>query len=257
MNHTFTRGFLAALFLFGICGSDGFARCKSLSAEEVGTRLGTVVLEIARAFAQAGVWADPDCRSPRTKELRYLCSLTDEFESAIERVNKAVDRGCFDDKGAYAQSADFYAFRVLKTALSSTDPNLRWQGLMRMFVLCEDATMLTDAGAKGCAQEVEEGALNTLQGDREPFNRHLALEILGSRLVTERSRETLVEVARTCLDLGEGCPHGLLSASSTRQNHLPWDAIAKGFAESKYACEQQLAREALDRLDRRGAAPGQ
>lgn len=257
MNRTFIWGFLIALILWVACGNRLFAHCKDLSAEEVGTKLGTVVLEIARAFVRAGVWADPDCRSPKSKEVRYLCSLSDDFERAVERVNKAVDRGCFDDSGVYAQSAEFYAFRELKTALSSPEPKLRWQGLMRMFVLCEDAHMLTDAGAKGCGQEVEDGALDLLQTDRNPFNRHLALEILGSRLATRRSRETLDELGRTGRNLGEICPHGLRSARSTRENHLSWEAIAKGFAESKYGCEQQLAREALDRLDSKGDAPGQ
>ncbi len=250
-------GLLVSLIIFGAGGTDCQAGCKGLSAEKVGTRLGTVVLEIAHAFVQTEAWTDPDCGSPETKELRYLCSLSDDFESAIERVNKGVDQGCFDEAGAYAQSPEFHVFEVLKGTLSSAEPKLRWQGLMRMFILCEDSTMLTEAGTRGCGKEVEEAALDILRTDRDPFNRHLALEILGSRLVSERSRETLDELARTGRNIGEICPHGLRSANSTRENHLPWGVIAKGFLESKYACEQELAREALERLDGKRSPSGQ
>jgi len=250
VNRAFRCGsfFTLALLFFG-GGSHTFAGCKGLSAEGVGTRLGTAVLEIARAFVRAGTWNNPDCHSPESREARDLCSLSSELENAVERINKAVDRGCIDEAGEYARSADVHAFSVLKTALSSSDSRLRWQVLMRMYLLCEDASMLTEAGAKGCGQEVEGGALDVLREDREPFNRHLALEILGSRLVTERSRESLQAVVRTQQDLPGVCPHGFLSANTTPGNHLPWDSIASGFDRSKYRCEQQLAREALARLD--------
>lgn len=252
MKNALQRSLVFTLIVCAYSAVHGFARCKGLSAEEVGTRFGTVLLEICQAFVEAEVWNNPDCKSPKSKQLSRLCSMVDEMEEAAEKVNKAADRGCFDDTGDYAQSADLYVFRTLKTALSSDDSKLHWQGLMRMYILCDDATMVTEAGQKGCGQEVEGAALSVLQTDRDPVNRHLALEILGSRFVTERSREILEQVAQTRRQLGERCPHGFRSDRSTYKNHTSWDEIAKNLIEGREACEQQLAREALSTLAHKG-----
>jgi hypothetical protein len=244
------RCLVLLLIGFSAAEVESHASCRRLSAENVGTRFGTVLVEIARAFVQAGIWDDPDCDSAGTKELRHLCSLTGNVDDAVERINRSIEQGCFDEAGAYTQTADFYIFQALRTTLESPEPNLRWQGLKLAYYLCDDAHLLTETGVRECAREVEEGALHILKTDETPFNRHLALEILGSGLASERSRETLVGLTRTGSDRGETCPHGLTLASETDSAESPWDVMARDFAKGKYRCEQQLAREALDRLDR-------
>lgn len=225
------------------------AGCRSLSAEEVGKELGSALLEIAKAFVRAGVWDDPPCQSPKTPELRRLCSLTDKVDAAVERVNKSVDRGCFDDKGPFAQSADFHAYGVLQDAKSSPDPRLRWQVLMRMYLLCRQGVMLTDSGSKECPVIIEQACIETLRSDADPFNRHLALEILLRGYATERSKPLLRELGQVAADSGGHCPRGFASRTDPNTRPVPWDEIARGYAASMYSCDRELAAEVLSLLE--------
>jgi hypothetical protein len=234
---------------------DAVAKCKGLTSEVVGTRLGVTVSDIARAFVDAGAWNEPDCTSPKTQELRHLCALVDDLYNAVELVNKAVDRGCIEANGPYDRSPDHYAFEVVEALLSSPNPRIRWQGLMRMFVLCDEASMLTEAGAKGCGPQVEQGALTILKTDKDLFDRHLALEVLGSRFLTEASRPILEDLVRTAQDIGPDCPHGWLSDSAV-ENPVAWEAMADGFAKSQYSCERMLAADALRKLDSQKSQTG-
>lgn len=246
-----------ALVVAVACASAGstMAGCRGLSAQEVGEGLGKALLEVAEAFVRAGVWDNPLCDSPKTPELRHLCSLMDEVDDAVERINKSVDRKCFDDAGAFAQSADYYVYSVLQQARSSQDPKLRWQVLMRMYLLCKQGVMLTDAGSKECPSIIEQACIDTLKSDTDPFNRHLALEILSRSYTTDRARPTLEEIARTAPAPKGPCPRGFHSRTNPNARPVPWGDIAQGYQSPGYSCESELANEALDRLQATMSTP--
>jgi len=246
-----------ALVVAVACASAGstVAGCRGLSAQEVGEGLGKVLLEVAEAFVRADVWDNPPCDSPKTPELRQLCSLMDDVDDAVERINKSVDRKCFDDTGAFAQSADYYAYSVLQQARSSQEPKLRWQILMRMHLLCKQGVMLTDAGSRECPSTVEQACIDTLKSDADPFNRHLALEILSRSYATDSARPTLEEIVRTASPPRGLCPRGFHSRTNANARPVPWREIARGYQSSDYSCESELASEALNRLQAAKSAP--
>lgn len=253
MIHLIGRSLATVLAGFVFAAVPAFAGCKGLSAKDVGTRLGTAMLDVGAAFAEAGVWSFPNCHKPKDEKIRQMCKRMEKAADAAEELNKSADRGCFDDEGSYEQSADFYVFRVLRDGLSSPDPRIRWEALLQMFSMCGGGTMITDAGEKGCGREVEKAALELLNVDQDPMNRHLALEVLASRLATEHSRSILEQIARTGKQMDSLCLHGFASEHSTYKDHATWDRIARQIRESKMMCERQLAQEALIALDKRRA----
>ena len=101
---TCPRPILALWLALGLCSAGNsavVAGCQGLSAETVGRKLGSVLVELAKAFVDARIWDNPDCRSPKSPEEKRLCSLADDVDAAVERVNKAVDHQCFDPKGSF------------------------------------------------------------------------------------------------------------------------------------------------------------
>lgn len=252
MRPRLVRTGLLLLAIVGIPSSESYAGCRGLSAEEVGEGLGRTLLEVAKAFVRAGVWDNPQCESAKTREMRELCSMMDDVDDAIERVNKSVDRKCFDDAGPFAQSADYYVFSILKQGLASDDPKLRWQVLMRMYLICRQGVMLTDAGSKECPTIIEQTCIDTLSQDKDPFNRHLALEILSRSYVTEHARAVLEEIIRTAPSPRGQCPHGFHSQTNPAVRPMPWESIARGYQAGDLSCEGELAKEALDHLHSTG-----
>ncbi len=126
---------------------------------------------------------------------------------------------------------------------------------MRMYLLCKQGVMLTDAGSKECPTIVEQACVDTLNSDVDPFNRHLALEILSRGYATDRSMPTLEDVRRTASDSTGHCPRGFPSRADPNARAVPWGEIARGYRSSEYSCETELAIEALSHLEAKYQKP--
>jgi len=233
--------------LVSVGGASSPGDCRWFSPRLVGEHLGDSLLQMTIALAKSDDLAPPKCEPSESEDKTAFCRSVDDFGSALEELNTALDEGCLNEERPYDVTCEFHAFRLLKESLEHADPRRSWHQLKMMYALCSDPGVLTEAGTRGCRRDVEEAALMMLQLESEPLLRRLALEILASGYVSDESRTCLEEIVHDGSVGGDSCQaRPLLTTDFTGET---FSAQLVEHREMDRRCEPHLARTALSLLE--------
>ncbi len=219
------------------------AECPEGIAEKVGYKLGSAFVAGADILAKAHIRRFVDCSETSTDVgVQEYCNDR-RASGVIREINKAIADGCLQKKSNYGEGYDRYFFSTLKKGLASPEPLVRWHVLGAIYGVCEEPKILSDAGAKGCGEEVEGACVEILTKDNDPMNRQLALEVLGAGYAGAKSRRCLEVIGANAADKSERCPR-IVSSEKGGDEEVLKD-LEEGYRAGKYACERELANEAL------------
>ena len=248
----FQRATLGLLLVLPMAGA--LAReqdpCAGKSATEIGKALGQAHLRWIKGLADAGIWETPECLGITDVKVDYkeICDAEKQEANLVIGVEEAIHAGCIDLQAEFSRTPDAQMFSALEDNLSSESALQRWHTFLRIYSLCAHPELaITPNGQQNCPDIVEGSSLTILANDHDPFNRHLALEVLTRGYATARSRPILEKIVAAAQDKGRTCPKLFTDGNSDGKPEPALAAMARDYRERRYSCERALALEALSR----------